>query len=240
MPPAHPGPSIRLRQVTWREAWRVIGSRFPPINLFERLSSNPAVWEALIALEQVTNPRIRDEVGNISLVPPDRRVSGHNASWVMAPFTHINSKGSRFSSGAYGIYYAAAALITAIRETAYHFGRFAADSHDPALRREDFRVLLGSVERTFEDIASVEPSVRVAVLNPNSYAASQTFAAARRESDSEGFVYPSVRHVGGECIAAFWPNTVGIPIQERHLKYEWNGHTVSRYFDYREDEWFGL
>ena len=100
--------------------------------------------------------------------------------------------------------------------------------------------LLGSVERTFEEIASVKPSVRVAVLNADSYAASQPFAAARREAASEGFVYPSVRHVGGECIAAFWPNTVGIPIQERHLKYEWNGLTVSRYFDYREDEWFGL
>ncbi len=37
---------------------------------------------------------------------------------VMAPFTHLNPKGSRFSDGSYGVYYAAKRLSTAIAETA--------------------------------------------------------------------------------------------------------------------------
>ena len=49
--------------------------------------------------------------------------------------------------------------------------------------------------------------------------------------------HPSVRHKGGQCIAIFWPNVVGIPIQERHLQYEWDGKKVTRYFDYSSDEW---
>jgi hypothetical protein len=101
-----------VTRVRWREAWRIIASRYPPIALFERLSDNPAVWDVLTELEQATNPRLRDEAGEIALVPPERRVTGPNASWVMAPFTHVNRNGSRFSDGSYGVYYAARTLLT--------------------------------------------------------------------------------------------------------------------------------
>jgi hypothetical protein len=110
--------AVETTRLRWRQAWRVIASRYPPIALFERVSDNPAVWDVLIELEQATNPRVRDEAGEIALVPPERRVSGPNASWVMAPFTHINRNGSRFSDGSYGVYYAARSLQTAIRKPA--------------------------------------------------------------------------------------------------------------------------
>ena len=93
MLPVPPGLEIAAATVDWAQAWRIIASRFPPIHLFERVSPNPAVWEALIELEELTNPRVRDQVGQISLVPPERRISGVNASWVMASFTHVNPKG---------------------------------------------------------------------------------------------------------------------------------------------------
>ena len=67
-------------RVDWPQAWRVIASRYPPITLFERLTPDTAVWDALVALEQLTNPRVRDEVGDIALVPPDERVTGPGAS----------------------------------------------------------------------------------------------------------------------------------------------------------------
>jgi hypothetical protein len=244
MPPEPPGPEVsssdgKTRLVQWPNAWRIIATRYPPIDLFERVSDNPAVWDALIALEQITNPRLRDELGEISLVPPEKRVAGANASWVMAPFTHINKRGSRFSDGTFGVYYAAEHLETAIRETAYHFARFAEDASDPP-RREDMRVLLGAVDRTFHDISQLDEDLKSKLLSATSYAASQPYARARRDKGCEGFVYPSVRHNGGQCIAAFWPNTVGIPIQERHLQYEWDGRKMTRYFDYITNTWKAL
>jgi hypothetical protein len=217
----------------------VIASRYPPIDLFERVSPDPAVWDVLIELEQLTNPRVRDQVGAISLVPAARRVSGPNASWVMAAFTHLNPKGSRFSDGSYGVYYAAYRLETAIKETAYHFERLARDSRDPA-RREDMRVLVGSVSNDFHDVESLSPAERSSVLDPASYATSQAFARALRQADSNGIVYPSVRDPGGHCLAAFWPDVVGIPTQERHLQYDWDGARVGRYFDYALDLWVPL
>jgi len=224
--------------VDWPQAWRIIASRYPPINLFERLTPDTAVWDALIALEQLTNPRARDEVGDIALVPPDERISGPGASYVLAAFTHVNPKGSRFSDGSFGVYYAAAALETAIAETAFHFEAFARESADPP-RSEDFRVLVGAVSTAFDDVTGLPSAQQRGILAPNSYAASQAYAKEIRASGANGVAYPSVRHAGGQCIGAFRPRVVGIPHQERHLKYRWNGERVDRYFDYARDEWIG-
>ena len=226
-------------RVDWPQAWRVIASRYPPITLFERLTADPAVWDALIALEQLTNPRVRDELGEIALVSPEERVSGPGASSVMAAFTHLNPKGSRFSDGSFGVYYAAAALETAIAETVFHFEAFARDSADPP-RSEDFRVLVGTVAAEFDDVAALPDAERRAVLDPYSYAASQAYAKPLRAAGANGVTYPSVRHEGGKCLGAFRPRAVGIPHQERHLQYRWNGERVDRYFDYASDEWTGL
>src|SRR4051794_6226699 len=102
-------------QITWPQAWRVIASRHPPVDLFERVADGDgAISDALIALEQLTNPRVRDQIGEIALVPAEKRVAGAGATYVMAPFTHINPNGSRFADGTFGAYYAASELQTAI------------------------------------------------------------------------------------------------------------------------------
>jgi hypothetical protein len=230
---------VPTRRIDWPRAWRIIASRYPPIQLFERLTPDPTVWEALIALEQLTNPRVRDEVGEIALVPPSERVSGPGASYVMASFTHLNRRGSRFSDGTFGVYYAAAELETSIAETIFHFEAFARDSGDPP-RMEDMRVLVGTVAEMFVDVFVLPQPERDRMLDPDSYAASQPYARELRDSGAMGVVYPSVRWPDGACVGAFRPRTVGLPRQERHLKYRWNGERVDRYFDYQHDTWIAL
>jgi hypothetical protein len=156
MPPGPPGPEPGLRQLRWTQATRIIASRYPPVPLFERVSSDPAVWEALIAAEMLVNPRIRNDIGEIHLVPPNERVSGPGASYVMAAFTHLNPRGSRFSDGTYGVYYAGREFETALRETAWHFARIAADSADGP-RYEDMRVLVGRIETRMHDVGTLPP-----------------------------------------------------------------------------------
>jgi hypothetical protein len=239
MPPAHPGPEPGLERVTWSRATRIVAARYPPIDLFERVSSDPSVWEALIMAEQLVNPHVRDEVGEIRLVPPADRISGPGATYVMAAFTHLNPKGSRFSNGSYGVYYAAREFLTALRETAYRFGRFAGDSDDDP-RYEDMRVLAGGISDHFHDVTTLPARDQAEILDPDSYAASQPFGATLKETGSNGLVYPSVRSPGGVCVAAFRPRAVGLPIVSKHLKYHWDGIRVARYFDYESEEWIPL
>jgi len=228
-----------VRRIHWRTATRIIASRFPPVHLYERVSADPATWEALIAVEALVSPRIRDEVGEIRLVPVEERVSGPGATWVMSPFTYRNPRGSRFSDGSYGVYYAASELPTAVAETAYHFGRFAADSGD-GIRYEDMRVLVGRIDADFHDLEGLAEAERRPLLDPDSYAASQAFAAALRKAPTNGIHYPSVRRPNGHCVAAFRPKVVGIPKQTKHLKYYWDGTAVRQYFDYESERWIDI
>lgn len=228
-----------VRRIVWASATRIVASRYPPIDLYERVSLDPAVWEALIAAEQLTNPRLRDAVGEIKLVASEDRVSGPGASYVMAPFTHLNPKGSRFADARHGAYYAADNLPTAIAETAYHFARFAADSRDGP-RYEDMRVLVGRIDAALHDIEHWDDPARERALDPDDYEFSQSLAASLREADATGLHYPSVRRAGGHCVAMFRPVAVGLPLQTKHLQYHWDGTAVRRYFDFEDGAWVEL
>ena len=50
---------IPVSRVEWKGAVRIIRSAFPPIDLFERVA-DPVDWDALHAIESLTNPRLRD------------------------------------------------------------------------------------------------------------------------------------------------------------------------------------
>ena len=236
MPRVRLGPEPALARVRWATATRIIASRYPPIDLFERVDQDPAVWDALIAAEMLTNPRVRDAIGEIALVPPEERITGPGASWVMASFTHLNPKGSRFSDGSWGVYHAAIDLATALAETIHHFEIHAQDSGD-GIRDADMRVLVGRIDTTFHDIRTLPEPERAAVLDPDDYGSSRALGRALRDAGSNGVVYPSVRHSPGTCIGAFRPKAVQPPAQERHLRYHYDGSRVSRWFDYTTSTW---
>ena len=58
----------RSAPLDWSPAYRVIPTRFPAVNLFDRVAS-PEDFDALYALEAMTNDRLRTEVGELDLVP---------------------------------------------------------------------------------------------------------------------------------------------------------------------------
>ena len=76
--------------------------------------------------------------------------------------------------------------------------------------------------------------------DPEQYWRPQELGRRLRESGGNGIVYPSVRHAGGECIAAFWPDVVSIPVPGKHIALRWNGKTISQWFDYESDAWSNL
>jgi hypothetical protein len=122
-----------LRRVTWKPCRRIIPSRFPPIQLFERVA-DPADLDAVFAVEALTNTRIREELGELELLVPTDRVSGSGSSWIMAPFTHVSTPGGRFSTAAFDAHYASRKLGAAsVRRC------FALQSSQTAVRRSTSR-----------------------------------------------------------------------------------------------------
>lgn len=219
-----------VSDVAWRPAWRIVPSRFPPIQLFERVA-DPADLDLVIELESLTNPRIRDDVGQISLVPPADRVTGPGASAIMAAFTHLNPAGSRFSDGSYGVFYAGRTLQTAIAETKHHRARFLAATAEPAIV-VDMRVYQVDLKARLHDLrgrASDYPGVD----DPADYGPGQALGRRLRAAGSDGVVYGSVRDPKGQCAAVFRPPVLSRCRQERHLAYAWNGVEIASVYEKR-------
>jgi hypothetical protein len=222
-----------LRPVRFRRATRIVSTLYPPIALFEDIA-DPADWELIASGESKTNPRVRDQIGRISLVPPERRVSGPGASWVMAPFTHVSPlRPTRFSSGEFGVYYCGNRFEVALAETVYHFELFMRKTAE-APTTADFRELVGTALVRAHDLEG--QSAFADCLDPNDYAAGQRLGVRLRAAGSDAIVYPSVRYPKGLALAVFWPDRVGVPAQARHLCYRWDGTRCDAYLVYGHDE----
>jgi hypothetical protein len=219
-----------VSEVRWQPCFRVISSRFPPIDLFERVAS-PEDWEALYWLESLTNPRLRDEVGEIELVPKEDRVFGPGASIIMAPFTHLNPEGSRFADDTFGAFYAAASLDTSIAETRYHREVFLRATRQGPLEL-DMRTYLTDVATNFHDIRGKRDRMPD-IYDPDSYVASQKLARTLRLAGSNGVVFDSVRHAGGQCLAIYRPRLIQNCRQGTHLRYVWDGERISQVYALR-------
>lgn len=217
-----PAPVI---DVAWAGAVRIIRSAFPPIDLFEDIA-DPADWPLLISAEQKTNPRIMETLGNLDLVPRDRRVGGQGASHLMAPFTHVSpDRPSRFSDGSFGVLYVAQRFETALFETIHHHGRFMAKTRQAAGWTSQFREIVMSVNAALHDLRGPELAAHPALAS-DEYGVSQALARELRAAGSDGIVYPSARQPGGQCVALFYPDCASNPVQGRHLDYHWDGARV--------------
>jgi hypothetical protein len=172
--------AVRLR---WPKLFRIIPSKFPPINFFERIVA-PEQMEAVWYLESLTNDRLRDQMGDVSLVAANERIAGPGASVVMAAFTHVGNP-SRFSNGSYGVYYAARSLETAVRETAFHRARFLAATQQ-APGEIDMRAYVGKPKEPLMDLRL--PRFKH-LHDPDDYTASQAFGAVYGARKATGDSY---------------------------------------------------
>lgn len=221
---AEPG-KVTLR---WQKIYRIVAARHPPVNVFEGIL--PArQMEMAWFIEGLTNDRLRDETGQAPLVSDADRVQGHGSSIVMAAFTHIG-RPSRFSDGSYGVYYAAHSLETAVRETAFHRGRFLAATHEAACE-VDMRAYVGRPLQPFLDLRGPRFNH---LHHPDDYATPQAYAKPLRDRGHWGIAYRSVRHEGGECIAAFKPQAVSIPLAGAALAYVWDGERIGKVYEKSE------
>lgn len=222
-------------RVRWPRAYRIIRSIHPPIDLFEDIA-DPSDWEALVSAESKTNPRIWEHIGKLDLVPPQRRVSGPGASYLMAPFVHVSTdRPGRFTDGSYGVYSCGDSEEVAIREVAHHHGRAMAASRQEHGWTSQFRVL---VNRLDLDLHDVRPDDRY--HDPADYRVSQELGRRLRAGGANGIVYRSVRSPGGECAGIFWPDLIDIPVQADHFDYHWDGRRVDKVRNCRTGAIFAL
>lgn len=217
-----------MRRVRWDQACRIVPTRYPAVTLFDRVAS-AADFDALYALEAMTNERVRDEIGQVELVPPEERIFGPGSGPIMAAFTHVNTAGSRFGIGQFGVFYAARERATAVAETCYHHGRFLAATNEGAMHLP-MRLYQVTIDVRLHDLRPVG-AVPTAVYAAGDYSASQALGARLRQADSAGVAYRSVRRDGGHCVGLFRPRGAGACLHAAYLLYAWDGAQFSDVYE---------
>ena len=218
------------RRLRWTPGYRIIRTIYPPVDLFEDIAE-PADWELLVSAEAKLNPRIRDAIGNLALVPVNRRVSGATASIVMGAFTHVSTdRPSRFSDGSYGVWYCSDRVEVTLAETAHNFQRFMRATNEPPVDA-DFRLLSCTISGQIE----VAPA---ACLAADDWRPGQLFGQRVRSQGPDGVRYRSVRYPAGQAAGLFWPDCLTLPVvQAQQFRYRWDGTRMSHYLLHGSTDW---
>jgi len=219
---------VPVSPVHWLPCYRLIASRFPTVGLFESVTA-PDDLDAVFAAESMTNDRLRDEVGELTLVAPAERIAGPGSTPIMASFTHLNPNGSRFSAGAYGVYYCAQTQETALAEVSHHQAVFLRRTLEPEID-VDMRWIAATLDAPLHDLR--DSRLRAPELyDPDSYEASQPFGALLRTAGSWGVVYDSVRCEGGQCAGVFRPRALSGAVAAGHIALHWDGERISHWYE---------
>ena len=176
---------------------------------------------AIFELDHATNDRLLAE-GRLSagIGPEELVFAVPHSAVINATFCHAHPLGARFNGPDRGAWYAAFELETAQAEVAFH----KAVQLSEIERFEDsvtYDGYLADFSASFHDLRHAR-GFR-AVLDPDSYVASQTLAEELLGAGSLGVVYPSVRRKAGTCLACFRPALVSNVRRGRIYRFTWDG-----------------
>jgi RES domain-containing protein len=194
------------------------------------LADDAGALNLLAEIEGATSGRLIAEERGIGALSADELVHGvPHAKFINASFAYAKPREpSRFNPATRGAWYAALAIETCIAEVGHHLTKALADAGDFNAVVE-YGEMLSSMAGVFVDLRE---AIGHPALDPDpaiGYPAGNTLAAQTRAEGHNGIIYPSVRHDGGTCIAALWPNVVQSVVQGSMVRLIWSGSANYRW-----------
>lgn len=186
------------------------------VDIFQELVDEPAAVAVLMEHEMATKPT-REQQPIISRPFDDAATYDPISTAIQWPFDHPAA--SRYSSGAYGVWYGARTLPATIYETVHHFrvntlaSEIARNSPEPIVQER--RVHLVHCSAALVDLRSRCAS-DTSLLDPANYAHCQTLGAEIRSSFLPGVLTLSARLPGADVVAVFVREALSSP---RHVCY---------------------
>jgi hypothetical protein len=195
-------------------AHRLIPSQFPPIGLFDTVST-AADLSAVMEVVGWTNDRLVAD--RIDRLPQSEWVYGvPNASIVMAAFLHVAPGGMRFNGPELGAWYAANDIRTAAAEVGHHLRRETV-ARGVATMSRAYRAYAATLLGSYLDIRGQQVT-RSDVYASERYDASQKLGEEVRSSGGAGLIYDSLRRQTGVNVVAHRPRNIADIVQTDHFE----------------------
>ena len=205
---------------TW---FRLIPSRFPPVDLYERLAPE-SHWPILHEIEDLTNPRVQERrlLTGLSRV---NEASDRLQNWNHAPFTYRNPEGSWLLDPFIGALELWDSMQTALASSIRRRELFLSRTSEPPLAL-DMRVLCTRVEGTFTDLTDMDPT-----LNQNERWRKGEDAL---RSGASGAIFRSPYRPGGKGLAVFQGEVLGRSLQAEHFRFVWDGNSIRSIYSFHD------
>jgi len=215
---------IPVTELRVNDTHRLIPSKYSHAGtVLSRLTEDQAALNALIELDGATNSRLLGEEGLLPGIGVHELVFGvAYAHIVNAAFTHASPDGGRFNHSQRGAWYAGIERETSIAEVGFHKLRQLEEvdwPHEEVSTCDDY---LADFATGMHDLRGRNREYRRYLQPqpiPACYADSQQLAADLLAHQSNGVLYPSVRHKRWSCIACFRPALVYHVRQDAGLEF---------------------
>ena len=186
------------------------------IDIFQELVDDPSAVSVLMEHEMATKPT-REQQPLLSRPFDDASTYDPIATAIQWPFDHPAQ--SRYSAGAYGVWYGARSLVASIHETVHHF-RLNTLASDVARQAREPIVQERRVHLVHCGAALVDLRTRclsdTQLLDPANYSHCQALGAEIRSAFLPGVLTLSARLRGADIAAVFVRDALSNP---RHVCY---------------------
>ncbi len=201
--------------------FRLIPSRFPPVELYERLGDD-GVQAAAKASEALTNPRLisAERLGAVTGGGP---ASPKMQNWNHAPFAYKNPQGSHLLGSAFGVLELLKDKRDAIAHALLRRERFlAATAERPTML--DMRLLITPVDGLFDDLTGLDPG-----MEPE---ARRSIGQTLVEEGSVGAITLRPELPGARFLSVFDGVVLGPTVQGAHYRFVWDGARIKSVYDF--------
>lgn len=210
---------------TWKgDAFRLIPSRFPPVSVYDGLVADGRV-EALVAVEDITNPRLRSIDRLARLRPGVPADAPRLQNWNHAPFAYGNPEGSRFFDHLRPCLELAADRQTALAVSVARRERFLARTREAPIGL-DMRMLRTPAEGRFVDLRHVPADLDAKACRE---------IGSRVSSEADGVLYHPPERSSATCLAVLRASVLGRSIQTVHYRYVWTGRRIALLYAFDDE-----
>jgi hypothetical protein len=201
--------------------YRLIPSRFPPVSLYERVASE-AMWPAVHAVEDLTNPRVQAR----KLLTGAARVdeaSPRLQNWNHAPFAYRNPEGTWLLNPHFGALELSDSLQTALAMSVRKRELFLSRTSEPPLDL-DMRALCTRVKGEFADLRGIDPTM--------TQTARWQLGEELLEAEVDGALFNCPVRAAGSCIAIFNGAVLERSVQAEHFRFVWDGARIKSVYNF--------
>lgn len=198
-----------------RRFYTLIPSRFPPIDLYERIAGLHSA--AIADIEALTNPRLRERSRILDGINATDASSPHLQNWNHAPFTYLKPDGSQFFDAQVPALELADSLQTALAVSVMRREQFLGQTLEGPVNL-DMRALSRVVKGRFVDLTSMSIDLDQ----------EERWALGRAvlDTDADGLLFQCSDRPTAMCIAIINGATLEKAVQGDHFRFVWDGSSI--------------